>query len=304
MAMYTRVLGIVLIVCWCTSNLARIGPEESRYLRVFGDALNGLEATMAANKTSPLCNLVSVGTEWGLHYLCAYTPLEAQQLLQIAQIERKSRYKQVTWPKLVMPESQMPPRYSDAHPAPCHFISFGISGDYSFDKAMYEKFQCTGLALDPTVTYPRNLTTGVTFLKAGANMKSPVPDKWYTWSVPSLFQAWGVPSLYALKMDCEGCEYQLAQDIVRDNPHFLHSVLQLNIEMHFPKGFMKSEKELVGLARLTHILRVEGFSLVHMDNGRCDIRDLEAGCLPEMETAGIKCEPGCRSYLFARLPKK
>lgn len=32
-----------------------------------------------------------------------------------------------------------------------------------------------------------------------------------------------------LKMDCAGCEYALAQDILLEDPNFLHSVDQLGI---------------------------------------------------------------------------
>ena len=200
---------------------------------------------------------------------------------------------------------QLPPslQSDSSPPASCHFMSFGISYDFSFDQEMYEKYRCTGLALDPTVDHPYNITQGVTFLKAGAHSsgEDSLPPGSVVWSVPSLLQVWKAPFLHVLKMDCEGCEYQLAYDVMQDDPNFFHRILQLNIEIHLPKAYMKSDVEAKGLAKLYRLLTAAGLHLIHMDEGKCSNNDQKAGCSSRIVAAGIPCVPGCQSFLFSRI---
>ncbi len=53
---------------------------------------------------------------------------------------------------------------------PCHYISFGVSYDYSFETDLHNRHNCTGISLDPTVDHPMKITPGAIFLKSGANM--------------------------------------------------------------------------------------------------------------------------------------
>ena len=144
---------------------------------------------------------------------------------------------------------------------PCYFISVGISRDYSFDRSLYNNFGCHGLALDPTVNYMANLTDGVIFLKAGVN--SPKKDSnWVSYSVPSLRRWLGNRNLFALKMDCEGCEYSLADDIITEDIHFFRHVYQFNLEIHVPRILQTrstaSKKQQTSLSSTTSPLKRNG----------------------------------------------
>lgn len=179
----------------------------------------------------------------------------------------------------------------------CHFLSFGVEKDYSFDVALHERMNCTGVAFDPTVNLQENLAPGVKFMKRGANSPARIPDAKYT-SVPKFRLDYGHP-LYALKMDCEGCEYSLAQDILRDDPHFFLAVLQFNVEFHIPKSFASTDEDVYNLGRLLRLIHLSGMKLIHVDSGQCGPQDQVLGCHDMLKKLNFPCEPGCRSYLFA-----
>lgn len=86
-----------------------------------------------------LCKPVAIGSGYGLHRICEQP----------------------------VPENM-----------PCYFLSFGISTDWSFDTEMYSKLGCTGIALDPSITHPLNITPGVVFWKAGANSVGDYDKSW------------------------------------------------------------------------------------------------------------------------------
>ncbi len=188
------------------------------------------------------------------------------------------------------------PHFEDEH-FPCHFLSFGIENDFSFDTVLHDYKQCNGIGLDPTVDHPMKLTPGEIFMKAGANSHS-VHKGWTTWSVPELSKWYGHP-LFALKMDCEGCEYSLAQDILRDEPYFFDNVLQLNIEIHTPVMFATSSQHVYDLGRLFRLIYLSGMSLIHVDGGTCHPNDEAKGCDKAMKDIHFPCLPGCQSYLFS-----
>ena len=209
------------------------------------------------NGSDPLCKLENFGTDWGTHTLCA------------EHLHRRS----------------------------CHFLSFGISNDWSFDTHL-SKINCSGLALDPSVHLPSLLTPGVLFLKIGANSLGPVD--WQSVSVP-LLRRWYNHRLSALKMDCEGCEYSLSVDVSADDPLFFHHIYQLNIELHLPRSFMASDEHVYKLGRLFRQLRSAGHNLAHYDGGSCSPSDEALGCLPLFNNTGFPCLPGCVSLLFSRM---
>lgn len=187
-----------------------------------------------------------------------------------------------------------------ADPRGCHFMSFGISTDYSFDAQLGKPpYSCKGYAFDPTSDHPTNLTDNVIFLKTGAH--SPIMEKsWHTVSVPD-FRKFLDRDLFALKMDCEGCEYSLAYDVIQHDRHFLQHITQLNIELHLPLVFMGTENDVYSLGRLYRMLKLSHFSLVHADKGRCHPNDEKSGCHPLLVKTGFDCLPGCQSFLFAKL---
>lgn len=205
-----------------------------------------------------ICRPVNFGTEYGGHKLCPLFPYEH---------------------------------------FPCHFLSFGLEKDYSFDEVLYNRCNCSGEAYDPTVTLPEQLFPKVRFIKAGANSPVRTTNESYV-SVPKIRRAYSHP-IFALKMDCEGCEYALAPDILADDPDFFLSVLQFNFEVHLPLSFAGRDEDVYNLGRLFRLIYLSGMRLVHVDEGKCGPADQAQGCLPLLATAGVPCVPGCRSYLFA-----
>lgn len=181
----------------------------------------------------------------------------------------------------------------------CRFLSFGVSYDWSFDTQMHNEYGCEGFALDPTVDLPVKLTPGVIFLKAGANTRLSISSKWSMFS-PVELQKFVQQPLYILKMDCEGCEYVIARDVLQYDPNFFHNVYQFNVEVHTPRSFLNDSIDARGLGKLYHLLLKAGLQLVHNDGGRCGPIDQVKGCLDALIDSGFPCEPGCQSFLFGR----
>lgn len=182
----------------------------------------------------------------------------------------------------------------------CHFLSIGIEGDYSFDKMLHELRNCTGLGLDPTVDHPSTLTPGVSFLKIGANSpRNWRYPEWEYWTVPTLRIKKFDHPLFALKMDCEGCEYSLAHDIIQENPNFFATVLQFNLEVHTPRAFSPTAQNIYDLGRLFRLLYLAGMELVDIDKGTCGPKQMATGCHQLLQDIKFPCVPGCRSYLFS-----
>jgi hypothetical protein len=59
-------------------------------------------------------------------------------------------------------------------------------------------------------------------------------------------------------MDCEGCEYSLAGDVLAEDPTFFSRVDQLAIEGQWSRVWMKSKSELFATARLLELLADAG----------------------------------------------
>lgn len=55
-----------------------------------------------------------------------------------------------------------------APPQPCHFISFGINDDPSWDREIASAWNCRGYAGDPTVQHPSKIHDLVTFHNVAA----------------------------------------------------------------------------------------------------------------------------------------
>ena len=204
----------------------KLSPDFSR------EAADLTELTVFATKlnSSPLhipeqCNLTLFGLGFGEHYLCGNL------------FPRAGR---------------------------CRFISVGISNDWSFDTAL-SSLSCSGLALDPTVNLPTILVPGVLFLKLGAYSHNHSGNiRFDTISMPRLRKWYGHP-LSILKMDCEGCEYALAETIERDDPNFFRHVSQFSVELHLPSYFMRSDDDVYRLGRLLRLIRQSGLRFVHHD---------------------------------------
>ena len=57
-------------------------------------------------------------------------------------------------------------------------------------------------------------------------------EEWWTTTVPALKRFLQLDRIPILKMDCEGCEYAIARDVLLEEPLFFHSVDQFTFEAH------------------------------------------------------------------------
>jgi hypothetical protein len=188
---------------------------------------------------------------------------------------------------------------------PCYFYSFGISRDYSFDSDFANSTACVGVAADPTVTYPSTIHRGVYFTQMAASSYDPEDTAMFPLrtSVPGLRLTLKHERLSVLKMDCEGCEYALARDILDEDPNFFNHVDNFVVEIHYSKRWMKSNSHLYSLAALMHLLEEAGMELVHFELSGCSAEARATGIMPELKS--LKLAPSlnlhCHNYLFARL---
>ena len=219
----------------------------------------------------PPCQKQLFGQGWGGHALCTY-----------GNGERMSR-----------------------DPQRCFFYSFGISNDYTFDRDLAGR-GCTGYALDPSVTYPSRLLPGVQFMEVAATaLDDGKPVPWTTVSsVPSLMRWLRHDRVTVLKMDCEGCEFAIAEDVLREDPMMFHRVDQYAVEVHVPQRFMATPRHVHNYAVLLRLLREAGLVLVEAAMSGCSPDDESTGCLPVLAEAGYPCAIGkfvmCQNFLFAR----
>jgi hypothetical protein len=162
---------------------------------------------------------------------------------------------------------------------------------------------CHGIALDPTVSHHPEIAPGVLFLKLGA--PSLEAHDWQVMSLTRLWEWLGRRSVWALKYDCEGCEYAMITE-ERDYlfEAFLAHVHQINIEFHLHRGFMTSREKLNNLVHLLGALKRSGLQLAHRDTAWCGGVSLALGertCRNEIYEAGLPCDGvDCSSYLFVR----
>jgi hypothetical protein len=188
----------------------------------------------------------------------------------------------------------------------CQFYSFGISRDYSFDIDVAEKWNCTGFAADPSVIHPSRLHELITFHNIGARMLAYPQDgridAAISTSLPSLKSFLNHSYIDVLKMDCEGCEYALARDIIFEDPNFFHHVGQFAVEIHTSKNWLHTKDAVYSLAKLFQLLDEAGLLLTDWAITPCSHHHEASGCMDEVIASGLPCGSGqsCHNYLFAR----
>jgi hypothetical protein len=190
----------------------------------------------------------------------------------------------------------------DYKPAqPCQFYSFGISNDYSFDTDLARKWGCHGFAADPTITHPSKLHPNVTFHSIGAKVRTASAFQIVT-SMPALRNWLRHSHVTVLKMDCEGCEYSLGEDIALEDPSFFTHVDQFAVEVHVSKNWLETQDARYSLGLLYYFLDEAGLKLQHAEILGCDPRKESIGCMDEFTEMGYPCGLGksCHNYLFAR----
>lgn len=186
----------------------------------------------------------------------------------------------------------------------CRFLSFGINRDYSFDKQLVDE-GCIGAGFDPSNLasgYQAKLQNNLYFLAVGANSLDYISSEWVMSSVPKLASLFGMHKLAVLKMDCEGCEYALARDIIIEDPNFFNRVEQFAVEIHVGKFLMKTKEHLQNFGRLVRLLSDAGLELQDASLAPCSEGDEALGCYPGLTDLGYPCAKGimCQNLLFAR----
>lgn len=173
--------------------------------------------------------------------------------------------------------------------------------------AIADTWGCSGFAADPTIVHNSTLHPGVTFHNIAANSPWAASQrKWLQTSVPALRKWLRHERIAVLKMDCEGCEYSLAQDVLTEEPTFFDRVDQFAMEIHWSRMWMKSKTEMYALASLFELLEQAGLKLVHVNLTPCGAFAARAGLLPELKDyMSVLFAPGpqqqCHNYLFARV---
>lgn len=250
----------------------------------------------------PTCAVIEVGSGNGKHMLCDFVAGEVVGFVPTCQ----------TW------------------------LSFGIAGDYSFDTQLRARCPwCTGHLFDPSMTYPSRIQNGVFFYKLGLSSKNHdfpshkgqtgdagkdlgfamqfrrgdnqrLADRkdWVLASLPTFFRIFvGDTRLAVLKMDCEGCEYEVAKAVAEEDPRLFARVDQVTLEVHVSRTWMRDVDDMFHLGMLFHMMQREGLQLQHASLDACGAQDEAAGCLPEFVASGMTCvrHAMCHNYLFARI---
>lgn len=154
--------------------------------------------------------------------------------------------------------------------AKCAALSYGISTDWTFDLHLKRALDCEVHLFDPTIAHP-SVLDGMPFHYFGAAMLPEMTvESIRGGSVPLMAAAIGHPHYHVLKMDCEGCEFKLAESIHEFGHKFLDTIDQLAIEVHTCHHIMEPlAKAEENWGALVVLLERAGFKLMHYFRTRC-----------------------------------
>ncbi|KAK9918881.1 hypothetical protein WJX75_007780 [Coccomyxa subellipsoidea] len=147
-------------------------------------------------------------------------------------------------------------------------------------------------------------STVLSWLKESSSYQ-PTPGAWFLANVPLLARALSIEKLQVLKMDCEGCEYALADDILKHDELFLDKVDQFAIEVHTTAMIAKTRDHALALGRLYHLLQEAGLELVHAAVQYCNDEHAAFGHQEEFIAVGYPHTRNdyCQNLLFAKRPR-
>eukprot|EP01040_Poterioochromonas_malhamensis_P005177 gene5177-5545_t len=191
----------------------------------------------------------------------------------------------------------------------CYFLSFGLSdSDFTFETELSNPpYSCRGYAFDPKMDHSLKVNNNLMFLPKAAHssyVENNINNNngWDNISIPE-FRHFLNQDLFLLKMNCNGCEYSLAYDIIYHDLNFLQHVTQLNLQLHFSDKIIQSENDVYSLGRLYRLLKLSKFTLVHNDHVQCSQEEerRRSSCHPLLIKAGFDCQSRCQRFHFAKL---
>ena len=192
-------------------------------------------------------------------------------------------------------------------PTSCLFYSFGIAYNYEFELELVRKWNCQGVAFDPLIIHRSKIHQNITFHMIGARTLSKEADRRWLLvsSVPSLQACFRHRRIHVLKMDCEGCEYALGEDIEKENRDFFLNVDQFSVEVHTSKFWISTKRHIYYFAKLFYYLKKARLEIIDVQLVACSRAHEDYGCPDELIEAGYPCSRGkmCQNILFARLPQ-
>jgi hypothetical protein len=155
---------------------------------------------------------------------------------------------------------------------PCTVLSVGIKDDYSFDLAVSETYGCEVHAFDPTVAYPKTLDAAgrVHFDRVGLAGR-PRGDNLV--DLPTAMRRANVTYVDVLKVDCEGCEYDVFRHLAATLPTFFADhVGQFLFELHLGDRFPSFYRETLERGTdakaegIIDYLHANGFEMFYFHN--------------------------------------
>lgn len=191
-------------------------------------------------------------------------------------------------------------------PQGCLVYSIGIRNIFEAERA-YGALGCQVIALDCTVEHPKNLAPNVTFYSyclGKEETELQIADGAHTYknrseiraenfiTLPELMKKLGHTGrpLTLLKLDCEGCEWDLLSSLVQDHPDIIYNIRMMFLELHFVVNPTKSAKDQVLqmeiVSRALSSYRVARF---HWNADVSTERLTQYPILPELRNAGLVC---------------
>ena len=111
--------------------------------------------------------------------------------------------------------------------------------------------------------------------------------------------------LQLLNLNCDGCEYAIARDVVQEAPHFFDSVDQVSVVFHLSqkKGWLDSDESAYYFGLMLEMLDKSHLEIQKIEVMPCEEDDGETGlCHDKLKYLGYPCgnKNSCHRYLFSR----
>ncbi|KAK3266494.1 hypothetical protein CYMTET_24884 [Cymbomonas tetramitiformis] len=154
----------------------------------------------------------------------------------------------------------------------CVVYSVGIANDYSFDVEFGRRYGCKVYSFDPTISHPHKLSrdADVRFFQFGMAGVNNFGRGMPVVTIPYAMKLLGHRRIDVLKIDCEGCELSVLENMRKAAPQVLDHVEQVLVEFHLSTTLgMNSTESILLLATIFRWLSDRGFLLFHksLNNG-------------------------------------